>query len=66
VVAGELAATYHLVDDHTFTANDGDVDLGGTETFSFRIEGDRLTIKQVGQDAWAGTAFEMAPFVRTS
>jgi hypothetical protein len=66
VVSGELVATYRLIDDHTFTASDGDRDIDGTETFSFSIEGDRLTIRQPGADAWTGTAFEMAPFVRVS
>lgn len=59
-------ATYELVDDHTFTANDGDQNMDGTYTFEFTIEGDRLTIDLVDPDPWVGNAVEVAPFVRVS
>jgi hypothetical protein len=62
----DLQASIELVNDHTFTLNDGDQNLGGTETFTFRIEGDRLTVRIRGEDEWSGTAFEQAPIVRVS
>ena len=62
----DLQASFELVNDHTFTLNDGDQNLGGTETFTFRIEGDRLIVHNLGEDEWSGTAFEQAPFVRVS
>jgi len=62
----DLQASIELVNDHTFTLNDGDQNLGGTETFTFRIEGDRLTVRIRGEDEWSGTAFEQAQFVRVS
>jgi hypothetical protein len=62
----DLQASFELVNDHTFTLNDGDQNLGGTEAFTFRIEGDRLTVHTLDEDEWSGTAFEQAPFVRVS
>ena len=62
----DLQASLVLVNDRTFTLNDGDQNLGGTETFTFHIEGDRLTVRIDGEDEWSGTAFEEAPFVRVS
>ena len=59
-------ASFVLVNDHTFTVNDGDQNFTGTYSFTFRIHGDRLTIHLVGKDEWAGTAFEVAPFIRVS
>jgi len=59
-------ATYELVDDHTFTANDGDQNIDGTYTFEFQIHGDRLTIDPVDHDPFVGNAVEVAPFVRVS
>jgi hypothetical protein len=65
--AADLQATFELVSDHTFTVSDGNQNLDGTETFTFRIEGERLTVVQIrGEDEWSGTAFEEAPFVRVS
>lgn len=61
-----LQASIEFVDNHTFTLNDGDQNLGGTETFAFRITGDRLTVHNLGDDEWSGTAFERAAFVRVS
>ncbi len=61
-----LQASVEFVGDRTFTLNDGDQNLGGTETFRFRIEGDRLTVHNLGDDEWSGTAFERAPFLRVS
>lgn len=59
-------ATYELVDDHTFTASDGDQNIDGTYTFEFRIEGDRLTIDLVDPDPFVGAAVGVAPFERMS
>ena len=64
--AADLRATMELVDDHTFTLSDGGQNLDGTLTVTFRIEGDRLSIQLHGEDEWAGTAFEEAPFVRVT
>ena len=61
-----LQAAIVFVDGHTFTLNDGDQNLGGTEAFTFRITGDRLTVHNLGDDEWSGTAFERAAFVRVS
>ncbi len=62
----DLQASLELVDDHTFTLEDGNQNLEGTEMFTFRIEGDRLTVRTLGEDEWSGTAFEEASFVRVS
>lgn len=62
----DLQASIVFVDDHTFTLNDGDQNLGGTEAFTFRITGDRLTVHTLGDDEWSGTTFEEAAFVRVS
>ncbi len=65
-------ARLELVDDHTFTANDGFENFGPaqwhpTARFSFRIDGGTLTIATAGLvDAWAGTALEAAPWVRVN
>ncbi len=60
-------ATYEIIEDHIFTANDGNQNLGHTLKFSFRIQGDILTIHQVdGDDPWGGTFFEEAPLIRVS
>jgi hypothetical protein len=62
----DLQASIVILSDHTFTLNDGDQNLGGTEAFSYRIRGDRLTVHALGDDEWSGTAFERAAFVRVS
>jgi hypothetical protein len=63
----ELDGTYRVLDAHTFAANDGNGDLGGTPRFSFEIRGDELTIKKIGgADPWGDSYFEMAPFVRVT
>jgi hypothetical protein len=50
-------ARLEVVDDHTFTVNDGGSNYGAqspTDAFSFRIDGDTLTIALAGQDdPWA-------------
>jgi hypothetical protein len=61
-----LQASIVVVDDHTFTLNDGDQNLDGTEAFTFRITGDRLTVHNLGDDEWSGTTFDQAAFVRVS
>ncbi len=62
----DLQASFELVNDHTFTLNDGDQNLDGTEVLTFRIEGNRLTVHTLDEDEWSGTAFGQAPFVRVS
>jgi hypothetical protein len=68
----EGPAAYELVGDHTFTVNDGGVNFGccparPTDTFSFRIDGDTLTITMIGQDdPWGGTPLEEAPWHRVN
>jgi hypothetical protein len=64
-------ASLVVVDGGTFTANDGGQNFGDpptpTDTFSFRIDGDTLTITTAGRvDAWAGTFLEEAPWTRLS
>ena len=66
------AAVLEIVDDHTFTVNDGFENFGSseespTDTFSFTIDGDKLTLTQVGlNDAWAGTFLVEAPWFRAT
>ncbi len=61
----EMDARYWMIGAHTFAANDGNGDLGGTPRFTFHLHGDRMTFKRVGEpDPWGDTYFEMAPFVR--
>ena len=62
----DLQASLVFVDDHTFTLKDGNQNLNGTEVFTFRIEGDRLTVHTLSEDEWSGTSFEQAAFVRVS
>ena len=62
----DLQASIVVVDDHTFTLNDGGQNLDGTEAFIFRITGDRLTVHTLGKDEWSGTTFEEAAFFRVS
>lgn len=63
-------ATYEIIGGDRFTADDGGVNFGtdsahSTDTFSFRIDGNILTIKMIGQvDPWAGTFLEEAPWHR--
>jgi hypothetical protein len=65
-------ASYEFVGHHTFSVDDGGVNFGGPpptplDTFSFRIEGDRLTLTMTGTvDAWAGTFLEEAPWTRVT
>jgi hypothetical protein len=65
-------AVLEIVDDHTFTVNDGFENFGSseaspTDTFTFVIDGDKLTLTQVGlNDAWAGTFLVEAPWFRTT
>jgi hypothetical protein len=56
---------YELIDNRTITLSDG-IDLFDSP-FRFRIEGDLLSFKQLGdQDPWSGSPPERAPFVRVS
>jgi hypothetical protein len=61
---------YEFLDDHTLTMNDGNQNLEGTLTVTFRIEGDNLSFDQgserADQDPWGGTQLEVAPFVRVN
>jgi hypothetical protein len=62
-----LDATYNMVDDHTFSANDAGQNIDGTYTFRWHIQGDRLTFKLVGRaarDPYFVAAWEAAPFHR--
>ena len=64
-----LDATYNIVDDHTFTANDAGQNIEGTYTFRWHIQGDRLTFKLVGRaarDPYFVAAWEAAPVHRAS
>jgi len=60
-----LEARYQVVDDHTFTASDGGQNINGTYTFNYRIDGDRLTVDVVQNDAFFIAAWEAVPFYRT-
>jgi hypothetical protein len=68
----EGPAAYEFKDDHTITVNDGGVNFGccpvrPIDTFSFRIDGERLTITMIGQDdPWGGTSLEEAPWHRVT
>jgi len=70
--ATEGPASYEFVNDHVFTLNDGGQNFGccpsrPIDTFSFRIDGDTLTIASIGQvDPWGGTVLEEAPWSRVS
>ena len=63
-------ATYELLDDHTFTASDGGIDmtLEATYRFTFEIDGDQLTIAlhRDPLDPWVGVPYGVAPFYRVS
>jgi hypothetical protein len=60
----EPVVTYQLVNDHTFTASDGGQNIEGTYRFDFAVVGDELTITLDDDDAWVGTAVEVAPYRR--
>ncbi len=59
-----LIAGYELVDDHTFTLNDGGESIPDTYRFEYRIESDRLIVDVLEQDPFFVGAWESAPFVR--
>jgi len=61
-----LDASYEIVDDHTFTASDAGQNIDGTYTFNYRINGDRLTVDVLENDAFFIAAWEAVPFYRTS
>ena len=50
----EMDARYWMVGAHTFAANDGNGDLGGTPRFTFHLHGDRMTFKRVGEAGSVG------------
>jgi len=65
--------SYQLVDDHAFDASDGNENIDGTYSFTFRIQGDRMTVRQIAQngklgeaDPWTGRGFEEAPLIRSA
>ena len=60
-----LEARYQVVDDHTFTASDGGQNINGIYTFKYRIDGDRLTVDVLHNDAFFIAAWEAVPFYRT-
>ena len=61
-------ASYELLNDHTFTATDGGIDMGSGYRFTFDIVEDRLTIvlHRDPLDPWNGVPFGVAPFYRMS
>jgi hypothetical protein len=61
-----LDASYEIVDDHTFTASDAGQNINGTYTFNYRINGDRLTVDVLQDDAFFIAAWEAVPFYRAS
>ncbi len=62
-----LVGSIEFVDDHTFTVSDGHHNIFTVDTFSFRLEGNRLTLtQQRPHDAWQGTWLEEAPWFRAS
>jgi hypothetical protein len=61
-----LDASYQVVDDHTFTASDAGQNIDGTYTFMYRINGDRLTVDVLEDDAFFIATWESAPFHRTN
>jgi hypothetical protein len=61
-----LDASYEIVDDHTFTASDAGQNINGTYTFNYRINGDRLTVDILQDDAFFIAAWEAVPFYRAS
>jgi hypothetical protein len=62
-----LVGTISFLNDHTITVSDAWGNIDTTDTFVFRLHGDRLTLTQIGlHDAWQGTWLEEAPWIRAS
>jgi hypothetical protein len=54
-----------IVDDHTFTASDAGQNINGTYTFNCQLDGDRLTVDVLQDDAFFIATWEPVPFHRT-
>jgi hypothetical protein len=66
LLEADLNASYQVVDDHTFTANDAGQNIDGTYTFKYRIDGNRLTVDVLQNDPHFIATWEATPFYRTS
>ena len=66
LLEADLNASYQVVDDHTFTANDAGQNINGTYTFKYRIDGNRLTVDVLQNDPYFIATWEATPFYRTS
>jgi hypothetical protein len=66
LLEADLNASYQVVDDHTFTANDAGQNIDGTYTFKYRIDGNRLTVDVLQNEPHFIATWEATPFYRTS
>ncbi len=66
LLKADLNASYQVLDDHTFTANDAGQNIDGTYTFKYRIDGDRLTVNVLQNDPHFIATWEATPFYRTN
>jgi hypothetical protein len=66
LLKADLNASYQVVDDHTFTANDAGQNVDGTYTFKYRVDGNRLTVDVLENDPHFIATWEATPFYRSS